>query len=254
MKILNEEFFKNMNEYINEFNLDLTEEESKCYANILSVLNDISNKQFTFDQLFNTYDFITDVIDGLRPDIMIMEDEYRDIYRLLKRYSTTKNLNDETRKKFAFVIYQTKCVIKIDEETNEPIWNMKCFENGTEEILKMYEFELKEYPSKFEIMPALSDPTKEDYGLSIDNPIEVISIDAEYQYLELILTEAGKPIIFERIGSDIHKNEETMIDIYEIYVKRILGKRRIATFYISGYGNENTLKAPKGFKLIPPED
>ena len=41
--------------------------------------------------MFQTYDFITDVIDGLRPDIMIeLNDKYRDIYRLLRRYSQIK--------------------------------------------------------------------------------------------------------------------------------------------------------------------
>lgn len=249
MKVINEEFFKNMNDYIKEFNLELTEEESKCYANMLSVLNDISHKQFSFGQLIETYDFITDVIDGLRPDIMIMTDDYRDIYRLLKRYSTTKNLDDETRKKFAFVIYEAKCVAIMDENTNELIWNMGCFENGTEAILKEYEYEIKEYPSKFEILPSLSDPTKDDFGLSVDNPIEVISVSAEYQYMQLLETEEGKEIIFERIGSTTHGNGQTNIDIFEIYVKKLFGKNKVATLYISAYGNENTLNAPKGFKL-----
>lgn len=250
MKVINDEFFNNMNEFIKEHKLELNEEESKCYANMLSVLNDISHKQFTFEQLISTYDFITDVIDGTRPDIMLMTDKYRDIYRLLKRYSTTKNLDDETRKKFAFVIYEAKCVVVMDEETEQPIWNMRCFEKGTEAILKEYEFELKEYPDKFEIMPSLSDPTKEDFGLSVDNPIEVLSVSAEYQYMQLLLTEEGKPITFERIGSTTHKNGETHIDIYEIYVKKVFGKNKVATLYISAYGNENTLNAPKGFKLM----
>lgn len=130
MKVINEEFLKNMNEYRKKFNLELTEEECKCYANMLSVLNDISHKEFTFEQLINTYDFITDVIDGARPDIMVMTDKYRDIYRLLKRYSTTKNL-DDTRKKFAFVIYEAKCVVIMDEETNKPTWNIKAISRYT---------------------------------------------------------------------------------------------------------------------------
>lgn len=250
MKVINEVFWKNMNNYKNEFNLDLTDEECKCYANMLSVLNDISHEDFTFKQLINTYDFITDVIDGARPDIMIMTDKYRDIYRLLKIYSTTKNLDEETRKRFAFAIYEAKCVVVMDEETNEPTWNMSCFENGTQSILDEYEYELKEYPSKFEIMPSLSDTSKEDFGLSKDNPIEVLSISAEYQYLELLLTSDEKPIIYERVGSTTHKNGKNNIDIYEIYTKKLFGKKKIATIYISGYGNENTLKAPIGFKLI----
>lgn len=250
MKVINEKFFYNMKEFIKENKLVLNEEEIICYANMLSVLNDISNNQFTFEQLINTYDFITDVIDGTRPDIMIVVDKYRDIYRLLKRYSTTKNLDDETKKKFAFVIYKAKCVLVMDEETNQLIWNMRCFEKGTETILNEYEFELKEYPNKFEIMSSLSDPTKDDFGLSVDNPIEVVSVSTEYQYMQLLVTEEDIPTIFKKIGSTIHKNGKTHIDIYELYVKKLFGKNKVATLYISAYGNENTLNAPKGFKLM----
>ena len=72
---------------------------------MFSVYFEITDKKYSFDEMFQTYDFITDVIDGLRPDIMIeLNDKYRDIYRLLRRYSITKNLDKETRKKLAFLI------------------------------------------------------------------------------------------------------------------------------------------------------
>lgn len=99
MKILSKEYFEAMKDFRNSNNLqeELTDNDCSCYANMFSVFADITNKQFSFDEMLQTYDFITDVIDGSRPDIMIMTDKYRDIYRLLKRYSTTKNLDDETR-------------------------------------------------------------------------------------------------------------------------------------------------------------
>lgn len=62
---------------------------------MLSVYADITNGQFSFDEILQTYDFTTDVIDSYRPEIMIMNDKYRDIYRLMKRYSITKNLDDD---------------------------------------------------------------------------------------------------------------------------------------------------------------
>lgn len=166
--------------------------------------------------MLQTYDFITDIIDGLRPDIMIMNDKYRDVYRLLKRYSITKELDDDTRKKLTFLIYQAKCVMIMDEETGKPTWNMSFFENGTDNFLKEYEYDVNEYPSKFKIKKSLSDPSKNDFGLSIDNSIEVISVADEYNYLDSLRTTKNQKIFYERIGSKIHKDGKTHIDIYKI--------------------------------------
>lgn len=119
MEILNEEYFESMKRFRDNNNLqdELTDNDCICYANMFAVYSDITNGQFSFDEMLQTYDFITDIIDGLRPDIMIMNDKYRDVYRLLKRYSITKELDDDTRKKLAFLIYQAKCVMIMDEET-----------------------------------------------------------------------------------------------------------------------------------------
>ena len=256
MKILNKEYFESMKKFRDSNNLqeELTDNDCSCYANMFSVFADITNNHFSFEEMLQTYDFITDVIDGSRPDIMIMTDKYRDIYRLLKRYSTTKDLDDETRKKLAFLIYQAKCVMVMNEETMEPTWNMGMFEKGTKDFIESYEWETNEYPSKYEIKKSLSDPTKEDYGLSVDNPIEVVSIQTEYTYLSLLLTSDGKEISYEREGSFTHSDGETTIDGFSIFKKSLLGKKKIATIYISGYGNENSMKAPKGFRMMTKEE
>ena len=256
MKILNKEYFKLMKEFKDSNNLqeELTDNDCICYANMFSVFSDITDGKFTFNEMFQTYDFITDVIDGSRPDIMIeMQDKYRDIYRLLRRYSITKTLDDETRKKLAFLIYQAKCIIIMDEKTMEPTWNMGLFEKGTKNFIEKYEYELKAYPDKFEIKSPLSDPSKEDFGLSIDNPIELISIGAQYDYLNILLTEDGKRIIYERVCSMIHSDGKTIIDVYNIFKKNLF-KKKIATLYISGYGFENTMVPPKGFRFMTEEE
>ena len=255
LKLLNKDFFELMKNFrdVNNLQEELTDNDCKCYANMLSVFSDITNDQFTFAEMLQTYDFITDVIDEARPDIMIMTDEYRDIYRLLRRYSITKSLDDDTRKKLAFLIYQAKCIMIEDEKTNDLTWNMGLFEKGTKNFIEEYEYQIEEYPDTFEIKKSLSDTTKDDFGLTEHNPVELISIGAEYDYLSMLLTEDGKEISFERVGSMIHDDGETNIDIWNIYKKKLIGKEQIATFYISGYGNENTLVAPKGFRFISEE-
>ena len=153
MKILNEEYYKLMKDFRNNNNLQeqLTDKDCICYANMFSVYADITNKQFSFNEMLQTYDFITDVIDGLRPDIMIMNNKYRDIFKLLKSYSITKDLDDTTMKKLAFLIYQAKCIIVMDEEKMQPTWNMGMFETGTDDFLDTYEWEINEFPSKYKI-------------------------------------------------------------------------------------------------------
>ena len=252
MEILNEEYFESMKRFRDNNNLqdELTDNDCICYANMFAVYSDITNGQFSFDEMLQTYDFITDIIDGLRPDIMIMNDKYRDVYRLLKRYSITKELDDDTRKKLAFLIYQAKCVMIMDEETGSKTWNMSFFENGTDKFLKEYEYEVNEYPSKFKIKSSLSNPSKNNFGLSIDNPIEVVSVADEYNYLDSLRTTEGQKIFYERIGSKIHKDGETHIDIYKIFIKKLFGNKEIATLYISGYGNENTMDVPQVFKFV----
>lgn len=249
---INKEYFESMMEFRDSNNLqdELTDNDCICYANMLSVYADITDGQFSFDEMLQTYDFITDVVDGYRPEIMIMNDKYRDIYRLIKRYSITKNLDDDTRKKLAFLIYQAKCIMVMDEKTMKQTWNMEMFEKGTQNFIEEYEYEIKEYPSKYEIKKSLSDTSKDDYGLTANNPIEVVSIQTEYEYLSILLTSDGKEITFERNSSVMHSDGETHIDVWNIYKKKVIGKEKIATFYISGYGSENSMNAPKGFRFM----
>ena len=58
--------------------------------------------------------------------------------------------------------------------------------------------------------------------------------------------------MYERVGTVTHRDGETIIDVYNIYRKK-LGKKKIATLYISGYGYENTVIAPKGFRFMTDE-
>ena len=65
MKILNKEYFEYMKNFRDSNNLQdqLTDDDCKCYANMFSVYSDITNNQFSFDEMLQTYDFVTDVID-----------------------------------------------------------------------------------------------------------------------------------------------------------------------------------------------
>lgn len=71
-----------------------------------------------------------------------------------------------------------------------------------------------------------------------------------YEYLRILSTSDGKENTFERNGSVMHSDGETYIDVRDIYKKKVIDKEKIATFYISGYGSENSMNVPKGFRCM----
>lgn len=76
----------------------------------------------------------------------------------------------------------------------------------------------------------------------------MVSIPIEYQYLNAIETSNGKQITYDRLGS-FRGADGTLIDGYEIHVQGFLKKKKIATLYLSGYGSENSMFTPKGFRF-----
>ena len=119
MKIIDNTFKEKMDQFNSENELGLTDYECSCYANCLKVMCELANNKISFEDMFFVYYFFDDVAAGKRPDIMIMTDEYFDIYKLTKRYSTTKELTDSERKILAFALYYAICIKGFDEEKKE---------------------------------------------------------------------------------------------------------------------------------------
>lgn len=90
-----------------------------------------------------------------------------------------------------------------------------------------------------------SNPLKEDYGYSIDNPIEVTSTSDEYFYLDNLITDTRLDIHYEREGSCDGKTPYP-IDIFNIYV----GNKKICDLYIYGYSDKYSIIAPRGFFYV----
>ena len=44
------------------------------------------------------------------------------------------------------------------------------------------------------------------------------------------LTDDGKDILYERVGTVTHSDGETIIDVYNIYSKKILGKKKLLLY------------------------
>lgn len=217
---------------------------------MLKVMDEITEHRLTVRQLFETYDYFTDVLEGKYPRIMLIDgkDAYKGFYRLSKMYPATRELDEETRSFFCFAVYTAKRIKIYDEEKDEPVWSVREFKKGKEHLLREYEYEREHFPSKFTIRK-LSDPTRDDYGYSIQNPIEVLSVRSEYQYLNALETADGKVIVQKNRVSTHEGEGDVLIDGFAIYVAGVLRKKKIATLYLNGYGSENSDVAPKGFRF-----
>lgn len=89
---------------------------------------------------------------------------------------------------------------------------------------------------------------REDYGLSVENPVEVKGIDAEYFYLDNLGFADGSPIFYVRAGSWSGPKPKP-VDKFQIYCseEEIGSGEPVATIYIYGYGNSCSTATPKGF-------
>lgn len=70
----------------------------------------------------------------------------------------------------------------------------------------------------------------------------------EYIYLDSIVTSDNKEIFYNRVGSFNGKNG-IFVDVYDIFIKKLFGKKKIATLYISCNGSKNSKVSPNGFKF-----
>jgi hypothetical protein len=81
-----------------------------------------------------------------------------------------------------------------------------------------------------------------EFGFSIDNPINVVDIDGEQLYLDALITKDGDYIFYHRLGS-IHNSNKDIIDIFEICTIT----NEWHTLYFNIYADEFSCIPPSGF-------
>lgn len=248
LKILNQKMFDDVKAFMKEIEVELDERGLIANANFCYIVGQKTNNKIDAKQMLQIYDFVTDVLQGKIPKIIIHVDkEDRIIWakKMLKQCKTNDMTDDEIEF-FAFCIVYSYFIGGMNEETGEMEQAIYDF-TSLERIEKEYEYHKAEKIWKFDLT-SYSDTTKDNYGYAIENPIEVTTVGMEYSYLGALVTEDGKDIIYDRIGSFTGEND-IYVDGYEIYVKGLLTKKKIATLYITGDGTENSQTPPKGFKF-----
>lgn len=247
LKVLNKATHKEVTEWLKMMNIDLPKEHVIAYSNFCDITGEYLDHKLNIDTTMRLYDYITDVLEGSYPKLIIhVESKDRIIWakKVLKMINEWE-LTDEEIEFFAFCVVYSYYVFSLDEKKNRQERAILEF-TSFDEIVSKYKFAKKMKMWKFEA-ENFSDESKDDFGLSPDNPIGLLSIPMSYAYLDALVTEDDKEITYNRIGSFSGK-DRTIIDGYDIFLKNSKNKKPIATIYINAYAGDVCKKVPKGFK------
>ena len=85
-----------------------------------------------------------------------------------------------------------------------------------------------------------------EFGYEVTNPIPVNTVLGNMAYLRRLRTLNGKEVQVTRLGSTWAPIIEKPINNYEISVEG----EKIASLFLSPYHKKNSIRSPKGFKLI----
>lgn len=234
-------FYEQTMEYNEKYDFGFDDFRCRCFSNFFAALDEFSNHEMTYDEIVDVWLFIEDIINDREPNFHISADDaYRDIVITLMRYSSTKNIPFESMKLFAFSLYYLFFIRK--EGANGKM--VTCLDEfyDTDHIRKEYEHELT-FKNELIIEPLKSDETADDFGLVLDNPVEVISIETEYLYLNCLSFEDGTPIDIGAHSSMGSERYNRIVDKFEI----LKNGEHVTDIYMYGYAIKGSFKAPKGF-------
>ncbi len=246
--MLDEEMYEKVKIFMKTNNIELEERGLVANANLCKIISIFINNKLNVFEILTIYDFITDVLHGKYPKIAInvnKEDRIPMAVKILDSHyipDYKDNLSEDEKEKFAFCIVYSFFTYSMNEELGEmeqEIFNFDTFEH----IEKEYEFEKKEFPSKFKKNYSDIGDVSKEYGRDIENPIKLKTIDMIYEYLDNIClkNEDEEDIKYERIGS-YNTSFHELVDGFKIYNQR---NEEIDTLYFFGNANENDIEIPK---------
>lgn len=248
LKILNKEAYEETLAFFDNIEVHYDERSAIANANFCYIVSNYCSNKIRTAEILVLYDYITDVLQGKYPKLIFqVPNEDRIIWakKLITKYNEW-NLNEKEIEFFAFCIVYSFFITNMNEDTNEIEKGMYSF-TSKKKILSQYEYFKNEKIWKFEVKK-YSNFNLDNYGYTIENPIEVTSIGMQYDYLNRLETLDGKKITYSRNGSTSGK-DDIYIDVYSIFIKGLFGNRKIATLYLTDTGLEDSNHAPKGFKL-----
>ncbi len=251
--MINEEIYEELKDIFAEYDISLTDTDILLYADLFEIISYFTHNKLDTYEIFLVYDFLTDLLAGKHPQIMVSvskEDRIRAQLRIMEEFPLTAGkLDDEEKEALAFCVYYSTFVQLYDEEKNKMVNGLVDF-TSIERAEKMLEWEKSQRPDFFKPNKQTTDISKYDFGYTKENPIQTTSIPMAYEYLNK-LRYKNKPIKYKRLGSTPGM-DKGILDIYEICVydkKFFLKKERKFTVYINSYSYYNSKSAPKDFTL-----
>lgn len=239
-----------------ERNVEMPDEYIRLNANMFEFIAKFTNNKLSDSEMLDAFDYLSDVILGNKPEVAIMvpkDERIRIQLRLMETLpQTAGKLTPEEKEVFAFCVYYSMCVQLYDEKNHMMVSGLTEFDSF-EHIAALCKFEKENRPHFFacKINNKKRNIKADDYGYSVDNPIQVPSIPSSYEFLDR-LRYNGTPVFYDRIGS-VSDSFDNIIDKYKITVKVkkfLRTTEKVFTIYVDAYAYYMPDKAPKGFTLV----
>ncbi len=245
--MLNEIRYKTLKEIFYDLKIQMPEEQIKEYTKIIDYISYVTKDKFTEMEMVIIYGILGDIVEGKEPQIALItksDDIIPTLVRIMEELPFTKGkLTMEQKLRIAFC---ERAITGVHKQPEGVVFDWFNTVEGAEEQFKFFR---ETMPSWFKITEAPK-TDKQNFGLSVDEPIQTTSVRASYMYLNR-LKYNGKPVIYERVGSCTGKNRN-IVDKYKVFQEKGLffkRKKFICDLYINAYSTKQSDLAPKGFTL-----
>ena len=256
-----DEFFEALQERFNLDGIEISEEETRLYAQMFVVISELVHHKLDFMELYISYDFLSDVITRRAPQFVVdfpREDIISVQCRALEHLELTSGkLTLEEKIRYAYCVYYSLFIRLFDEETGETKSGLSDFRSA-DHIEQCFQQHRELAPECYEFVDkgGSVDESPHDsstFGYSEDNPIPVLTVPDAYGYLNC-LAKPGYLLSYERVCSCQGPNG--IIDKYKVFALpegNTTAEPDVYEIYIDPYAQVNSYDAPEGFILRVPE-
>ncbi len=234
----------------NERRIDLPSEILDGRPQFIFAVYEATHARLTASELNKSYIVLAGLLLGKYPKIAFTvqsHDRIRVPFVALEHIASTKGkLTTQEKLIFAFSAFHSVCIEVYDEDTGEIHKGISELDSPSKIMDLMIE-DMDNHPERYEFLsPAKKSRRKNSsapFGTSKDNPVQAVSIQDGYIYLNNLRTLDGQPVKYRRIGS-MSGRDGGIIDGYTVAFN---GKS--IELYIDPYASENSTEAPEGLTL-----
>lgn len=252
MTVLNtDDFMKALEECMSlEGNMNLPDEILENRAELLLKLNRLTHYKLTVEKLNDSLIFLMNLMHGNQPGLafqILPGDKTRILFAMLDKILPTKGkLTKEEKLLYAYCVIVACSNIDVGEQ--EKMSGIRLLINWSDDMtVKNFMFDFKMFPKYYAFLNQSEQNNSYPFGITRENPIKAVSINAGYKYLQQLRTRNNEPVMFERCGS-VDGINGNIIDSYVLSYNED-GFTKTLDVYIDPYSNDNSNEAPDGLIL-----